>query len=175
MRQSPLFSSSVFNFVRQKAHYLRDQINHAERKSLPEQPRCRLFILTCITDDFIIGIGGKPVHDGIKHGKHEQADSGCRRKQDDIAEIKHKQQLADNWERKTHMGRGKDERKEKYSEQLRIDAFSYFSLCHTDLLHDGKPRLILVPFRNLLIVNNQHGGQKEYKAENNAKVEQRAE
>ena len=67
------------------------------------------------------------------------------------------------------------ERQEEYREQLGIDALSYLFLCHADLLHYLKARLIFVTLRDLLIVDYQHSREDEHDREHDAEIEQRAE
>ena len=59
-------------------------------------------------------------------------------------------------------------RQKEYQQDLTSDGALYLSQAHTYLLHDMIAFAVLIPFCNLLIVNNQHSSQKEENAQENA-------
>ena len=54
-----------------------------------------------------------------------------------------------------------NEGKEKYSQHLGINALSDILLRHAHLLHNLKAGLILISFRNLFVVNNEHSSKNK--------------
>ena len=67
----------------------------------------------------------------------------------------------DQRERKAHMHARRDQRQEKDGKHLGIDAFLDLLFCHSHLLQDLKPFLVLIAFGNLLIIHNQHRAQNK--------------
>ena len=54
---------------------------------------------------------------------------------------------------------------------LRIDASADLAPRHADVLHDGKACLILITLGELLVVDDEHGGEDEHDAEQDAERE----
>ncbi len=65
-----------------------------------------------------------------------------------------------------------DQGKEEHRQYLRIDAPPDIRFRHAYLLHDLKPGLILIAFRDLLIINDQHRGKNKHHAQQDSQEEQ---
>lgn len=56
----------------------------------------------------------------------------------------------------------RDQRQEKYGQNLLLDRPFYLPVAQSDLLHDLEPVVVVVPFCDLLVVDDQHGRGQEY-------------
>ena len=68
-----------------------------------------------------------------------------------------------------------DQRQEEYGQHLGINALLHFLPAHSHFHQDIKPVLILIAFRDLLVIHDQHGPEEEYRSQEDPQEEEPAE
>ena len=128
--------------------------------------------IECLSDDFIVCPGCQVINDEISHAEYDNGSQAAQREQRDIGKVQCRHEFGDHFERSQQMDHRTEKREEKDSTDLASNGASDLLLAHAHLLHDGKTRFVLVPFRNLLIVNNQHCGHQEQSAQERTEEEE---
>lgn len=112
--------------------------------------------IECLSDDFIVCPGCQVINDEISYAEYDNGSQAAQREQRDIGKVQCRHEFGDHFERSQQMDHRAEKWEEKDSTDLASNGASDLLLAHAHLLHDGKTRFVLVPFRNLLIVNNQN-------------------
>ena len=129
-------------------------------------------LLLCATDDGEVGIRGYPINECIEQTKNHKTNQCCLSKQCNICHIEHPKKQANQRESKAQMNASRNQRQEENGKHLRIDTLADIALRHTHLLHDLKPTLIFIALGDLLIVDDQHGGEQEHNTQDQTQHEQ---
>ena len=66
------------------------------------------------------------------------------------------------------------QRQEKLQDQLTADGLSHFPGLHADLFHDLEPLPVLVAFGDLLVVDDEDGGEQAHEAQQDAEEQEGA-
>ena len=64
------------------------------------------------------------------------------------------------------------QRQEKYQQHLAVNGAFHLPAAHAHLLHDLKPRPILVALGDLLVIHDQHRGKQAHQSQDNAQKQQ---
>lgn len=88
----------------------------------------------------------------IEQYKNQIAAYCHENQQPHIDHVKERQHLGNQRESKGQMESRRYYRQEKHRQYLRIDALPYLPASHSHLLHNGKPGLIFIALRHLLVI-----------------------
>lgn len=127
---------------------------------------------TCLANDPIIHAGRHAIDDPIERCEHSEADQRGGYKEADICKAEQQEHLTDHREGEGQVQTREGQRQHKHHEQLGTNAPLDFRLGHAHLLHDFEALHVLVALGDLLVIDNQHGGQQEHDAQHDAYEEQ---
>lgn len=104
--------------------------------------------------------------------KYHEGSYGTDRKQRYVVHHEYLQQARNHLESSQYMDAGHDQRYEEHHQNLFPYGLLYLALAHTYLLHDLEFVLVVIAFRNLLIVNDQRRRKGEHDAQEDAQEQE---
>ena len=118
--------------------------------------------------DLVIGVRRCPIHQSIDDGKSSQSAQSAGQEEGSGHGFSVQEQLqhfGDHVEGAKNVDHGSDQGEEKDQQDLTVDAAADFPFAQPHLLHDLIPFLVIVPFGDLLEIDDEHSAQQKEQAQ----------
>ena len=122
--------------------------------------------------NFIVKFGCCSINNTVKDRESQETADAAAGEQLDIEETQQREDPIEEREGKCRMDPGCYKRQEEYGQHLRIDGPAHFPVAHSYVLQDGESLLVFISFRDLFVVQDQHGSDDEQKSQENSDEKQ---
>ncbi len=127
-----------------------------------------------LTNYLIILPRGHGVDQCVDHGEYQEGAQGAEGEQGHVVHAEDQQQPGDHLEGGQDVDARHNQRQEEDHEYLSADGSLDLGLAHAHLLHDLELVLVVIAFRDLLVVDDQRRGKGEHDAQEDAQEQEAA-